>query len=292
MGRPRIRRRAHPLRRRGATGPRIARVGAPRCHHGVARHVLAVDRLRQRRGCRRPFQPGRGGAAKIRPGCIAGQQDLVDSRGIRRGDRQPAVGPECQLAAWSFGSPDLGARSRSRHHPRRGAHRRRARQDGRVAGRRSRGRHARHVRDGRGDRQTRRRPLPLPCAAVHLRDVARTPQADQGAAQARPDSAKRAQRGQSRIRTAVLPGQQPTVRAAQSRSHEPAGISRRQVDAVGGTRLRPGHAADELRSALEGSIPAPAGAVRALLRRHRPAGLRRVRCGDRRATPARPAGAQ
>ena len=47
---------------------------------------------------------------------------------------------------------------------------------------------------GRGHRQTRRRPLSLARAAVHLRDLAGTAQADQGAAQARPDAAERARR--------------------------------------------------------------------------------------------------
>ena len=85
----------------------------------------------------------------------------------------PAAGPECQLAAWSFGSADRGARV-SIAPPTRAVEPTDAelRQDGGVARRRARGRDARHVRDGRGDRQARRRPLPVACAAVHLRDVA------------------------------------------------------------------------------------------------------------------------
>ena len=63
--------------------PGLQRVGASRCHHGVAGHVLAVDGLRQRRRRRRPVQPRRGGAAQVRPGRAAVQQDLVDGRGIR-----------------------------------------------------------------------------------------------------------------------------------------------------------------------------------------------------------------
>ena len=50
--------------------------------------------------------------------------------------------------------------------------------------------------------------------------------------------------------------------------------------------LRPGHSAAELPAALAGALPAPAGAVRAVLGRNRPAGLRRVRCGHRGAAPA------
>ena len=59
-------------------------------------------------------------------------------------------------------------------------HRGRARQDGGDARRCTRSRNARHVRDGRGDRQARRRPLPFSRAALDVRDVARTPQAHQG----------------------------------------------------------------------------------------------------------------
>ena len=49
---------------------------------------------------------------------------------------------------------------------------------------------ARHVRHGLGDRQARRRPLPVPRAAVDVRDVAGTPQAHRGASQARAGSCR------------------------------------------------------------------------------------------------------
>ena len=48
----------------------------------------------------------------------------------------------------------------------------------------------------------------------------------------------------------------------------------------------------ELLAALQGALPASAGAVRAVLRRHRPAGVRGVRGGHRSVAPPRPAGAQ
>ena len=164
VGRPRFRRRAHPLRRRGPAGSRPSRIGAPRCDHGAVGHVLPVDGLRRRRRRRRPVQPRRGGAPRVRPGRSTGQ-DLVNARGVRASNRQPATRPECQFAAGSFGSSHRGARSGARHHPRRAARPTPNSTDGGPARRRTRRRDAGHVRDGRSDRQARRRPLPLSRAA-------------------------------------------------------------------------------------------------------------------------------
>ena len=142
VGRSRFRRRAHPLRRRGSARPRPARVGSARRDHGAVGHVLAVDGLRRCRRRRRPVQPRRGGAPQVRPGRVAGQ-DVVDSRGVCADSRQPAARPECELAAGSFGSPHRSAGSGAGDHPRRGADRRRARQDGGLARRCARSRNAR-----------------------------------------------------------------------------------------------------------------------------------------------------
>ena len=71
---------------------------------------------------------------------------------------------------------------------------------------------ARHVRYGCGDRQARRRPVPVPRPAVDVRHLARTPQADQGAAQARSHPAERAQHQEPAGGVELLPHQQPDVR--------------------------------------------------------------------------------
>ena len=109
------------------------------------------------------------------------------------------------------------------------ADRRRTGADGRAARRGARRGPARHVRDGRADRQARRRPLPVARAAVDLRHVARTSQADQGAAQARPHPAERTQHQEPDRGAELLPDQQPDVRPPPRRPDEPAGVGRRQV---------------------------------------------------------------
>lgn len=236
MGLARLPRRAHPLRRRSAAGPRPARVGAPRCHHRAAGQLLVVDRLRRFRGRRRSVQPRGGGAARIRLRRAEFGPDVVDGGGIRQGDRRPAAGPQCRFAAWSFGSAHRGARTGTGHRPDGSAHRRRAEEDGGAA-RRGAGRRAtRHVRDGRGHRQTRRRTFPVPRPTLHLRDLAGTAQTHQSPAQARPDPAERTESSESDPVADVLLDQQPNLRARQGSPDEHAGLRGRQVDAARRTR--------------------------------------------------------
>ena len=88
---PRLHRRAHALRRRGAARSGPARVGAPRRHHRAARQLLAVDGVRRHRGRRRPVQPRRGGAAQVRARRARGQEDVDQPGRIRPDARRPAA---------------------------------------------------------------------------------------------------------------------------------------------------------------------------------------------------------
>ena len=74
---------------------------------------------------------------------------------VRALDELP-LGPNVSSHARAFGPAYLGARPRPRHHRRREPDRRRTRPDGRDARKGARRRASRHVRDGRGHRQTRR----------------------------------------------------------------------------------------------------------------------------------------
>ena len=114
-----------------------------------------------------------------------------------------------------------------------------------AARRGARRRAARHVRDGRAHRQARRGALPVTRAAVDLRDVAGTPQADRSAAQAPSHSAECTQHEEPARGADVLPDQQPDVRPPAGCANEPAGFGRRQVRTRCGARVRSRHKASE-----------------------------------------------
>ena len=170
-------------------------------------------------------------------GALEAKKTWIDARRIRSGTRRSALGPNVELDAWPFGPTNRGARARARHRPTvcspTDAELDRMAEKLEKGARR---RTPRHVRDGRGHRQARRRPLPVPGIAVDLRDVARAPKADRRAAQAPPDSAERSRRQEPDVGDQVLPLQQRHVRPPCGSADEPAGVGRRQV----GTRRRAG----------------------------------------------------
>ncbi len=89
-------------------------------------------------------------------GALEAKKTWTHSRRIRPDARRPSARAQCRLHARPFGPAHVGARTGARHHRRRRTDRRRTREDGQAARRRARGRSARHVRYGCGDRQARR----------------------------------------------------------------------------------------------------------------------------------------
>ena len=223
-------------------------------------------------------------------GVLRAAAGLVVALRVHRGARAAAARPQRHLLPRALGPAGPRARARPVRRPRRPAPGAGARLGwSGLLERRARRRDGRPVHHDHQARQGRRRPLPLAVAPVDLRHLERVPAAQPGAAPPPSGAAERARRPHA-AQHRPLPRPEPGA-PGRAAPHQPARRGRCQV----GARRRP---ARQPRRAPQPVPPlgrpdaAPAGALRALQRRHRPAGVRGARRRCRRPAPQGGARAQ